>query len=178
MDPKPYIGLLTPRTIHRSDLPPDLAEFYCHNEGVGLESPPERMVRLCLLEEVKLIQWHDLHVIGADPAPGWEKFSAWRIGISSFFDEIVYVINAPSCASNAIMTLGIDVAGPGGDGPFANESTLVLGSSLSTWLEHLKTVNWMEYGLAPGAINEVPSEEQIRLRKYYRTLNPQATWLT
>ncbi len=164
--------------VDRSDLPPDLAGFYCQNEGVGRESSPERMVRLCLLEEVKLIQWHDLHVIGADPAPGWEKFSAWRIGISSFFDEIVYVINAPSCASNAIMTLGIDVAGPGGDGPLANESTLVLGSSFSSWLEHLKAVNWMEYGLAPGSIDDLQLEEQIRLREYYHSLNPQATWRT
>lgn len=41
--------------------------------------------------EVKPIAWKDLHIVGADmPPAGWESFSGYRLGVGSFFDEIIY----------------------------------------------------------------------------------------
>ena len=179
MDPKPFIRLTAQRVVDRPELPPDLARFYAKNEGVGLESSPKRVVRLCRLNEVALIGWPNLHILGADDEDdeqGWEEFTAFRIGVSSFFDEIVYVLDAPSCPRGAILTLGVDVAGPGGAGPAALEPSLVLAASFPEWLRHLERMGWVEYGLVPGCIGELPAQEQTKLRRYYRALNPQMAW--
>jgi hypothetical protein len=70
MDPKPFEKLTTRRLINRSDLPLDLAEFYAENEGMGLESSPDRIVRLCRLDEVSRVGWRDIHLDGKDDCPG------------------------------------------------------------------------------------------------------------
>src|SRR5262249_19706063 len=124
MDLKPFVHLAEPRAVNRSELPPDLAEFYTTHEGVGLESSPDRAVRLCKLDEVTRVGWKDLRLVG-DVPEGWEGFAAFRIGMGMFFEEIVYILDAPSCPAGSILALGRDLAGPGGAGPFSLESSLV-----------------------------------------------------
>jgi hypothetical protein len=173
MDDKPFVKRLFP--IDPPDLPADLAEFYARHEGVGLESSPDRVVRFCRLAEVTRIGWRDLRDWGADNCPaGWEGFVAYRIGISSFFDEIVYVLNAPCCQPGAILTLGIDVGGPGGSGPAALEGSLVLAADFSEWLQHMERMGWEEYGLA--GLDQLSPQQQTELRRYYKQLNPHITW--
>jgi hypothetical protein len=134
------------------------------------------LVRICLLNEVVRIGWRDLHILGTDECPGWEQFVAYRIGISSFFDEIVYVIEAPVCPLGTILTIGVDIAGPGGNGSAALEPSLVLAKSYPEWLRHLEENSWIEYGLAPGGIMELPISRQRSLLKYYQSLNPGIRW--
>jgi preprotein translocase subunit Sec61beta len=171
------VKLRQPRFVIRPDLPADLVKFYEQHEGVGLESSPDRVVRICLLDEASRISWQDLHVIGMDTVPGWsEGFAAVRIGISQFFDEILYVLKAPVCAEGSILTIGVGVAGPEGSGADILEAALVLANSFTDWLQHLKQVDWVEYGLVPGAIKELPEATQKEIRRYYLSLNPGITW--
>ena len=95
-----------------ADWPADLAEFYALHEGVGLESTPECSVRLCRLDEVQGVTVTDMqHFCGDDPA--WANFTGYQIGISPFFDRVVYVLSAPVCQHGAILVFGYDIAGPG-----------------------------------------------------------------
>ena len=176
MNPKPFVRLKQPRFLIRPDLPADLVKFYEQNEGVGLESSPNRVVRICRLKEVTRIGWRNLHILGREECPGWERFAGLRIGISSFFDEIVYVLDAPCCSLGAILSLGVDVAGPGGCGPAPLESSLVLAVTFPEWLRHLERMGWVEYGLVPGGILELPEPTQHELRRYYLSLNPGIAW--
>lgn len=176
MDSKPFERLSVPRNVEHYGLPSDLAAFYAENEGVGLESNPERVVRLCRLDEVARIEWRDLHIFGADECVGWKSFSAYRIGVSSFFDEIVYVLAAPVCPTGSILTIGVDVAGPGGSGPANLEPSLVLASSFAAWLTHMEACGRNEYGLVPGGLAELPEAEQRQHRHYYWMLNPEISW--
>lgn len=176
MDQKPFVRLTVPRIVEHLGLPTELAQFYSENEGVGRESSPDRFVRLCRLKEVERIGWRDLHIFGADDFPGWEQFAAYRIGMSPFFDEIVYVLNAPVCPAGFIFTIGVDVAGPGGSGSAILEPSLVLASSFAEWLERLEACGWIEYGLAPGDLTTLPEAEERKHRRYYQALNPGITW--
>src|SRR5262245_2681659 len=97
MDQRPFVRLPAPRVVERLVLPTDLARFYSENEGIGRESDPDRSVRLCRLNEVVQLGWCDVHVLRGYEIPEWELFAAYRIGISPLFDEIVYVLSAPSC---------------------------------------------------------------------------------
>jgi hypothetical protein len=172
MDPKPFVSLTAPRMVEQFGLPSDLARFYAANEGVGLESSPDRSVRLCRLDEVARIAWRHVHIFGADELPGWERFAAFRVGISPFFDEIVYVLNAPVCQAGSILTISVDVAGPGGYGSATLEPSLVLASSFTEWLKRLEACGWTEYGLGPGDLAKLPAAEERQQRRYYQTLNP------
>ena len=173
----PYIRLDAPRILSRPDLPPELTRFYAQHEGAGLSNEPYCIVRICRLDEVSPISGRDLHILGKENCPeGWERFAGFRIGLSSFFDEIVYVLAAPSCPTGAILTLGVDVAGPGGSGPAALESSLVLAPSFDAWRHHLQQTSGVEYGLAPGALADLPEAQQCELRQYYKSLNPGITW--
>ena len=174
MNPRPFVPLAESRPVE--GLPPDLAAFYAENEGVGLESSPDRLVRLCRLDEVLRIGWRDLHIFGNDPWPSWERFAAYRIGISSFFDEIVYVLDAPACPAGSILTIGVDISGPGGSGEAALKPSLILSSGLTEWLRHLERHGWMEYGLVPGSLVDLTEIEQRSLRHYYQSLNPGIDW--
>lgn len=176
MDAKPFVRLAASRIVE--GLPPDLAAFYAENEGVGLESSPERMVRLCRLNEVTRIGWRDLHLFGDDDFPEWDQFAAYRIGVSAFFDEIMYVLDAPSCPAGSILTIGMNIAGPGGSGEAALEPSLVLASSFTEWLRHGEACGWVEYGLIPGELTELPDDEQRSHRRYYQALNPGMSWGT
>jgi hypothetical protein len=160
--------------VERPDLPDDLSRFYAEHEGVGLESSLDRLVRLCRLDEVARIGWRDLHFFGAEECRGWEGFAALRIGMSSYLDEIVYVLDAPCCSAGAILTIGVDVAGPGGHGPATLEPSLVLATSFTEWLRHLESTGWVEYGLVPGGIAELSEHQAVR--RYYHALNPGISW--
>jgi hypothetical protein len=154
--------------VTRLELPADLAEFYDWHEGVGLESSYEQYpVRLCKLDEVIRVGWADVDRVGEVPE-GWEDFAAFQVGMGVFFDIIVYVLNAPSCPSGSILAIGRDMSGPGGEGPFSLESTLVLAACFPGWLAHLERWGWEEpavtgWGAPPG-----PHE----IRHYYLALNP------
>jgi len=176
MDAKPFTPLERPRAVARVDLPPDLLRFFRHNEGVGLESSHERDIRLCRLSEVKEYAWRDVPIFGADDDPGWDDFRGLYIGVSSFLDRIFWVRKAPCCPEGSIFALGPDVAGPGGAGEYAMEPSLVLASSFDEWLTRLARYDWIEYGLGPGAIWDLPEAEQTELRAYYRSLNPGIEW--
>lgn len=173
----PFVPLSTPRSTDNTGLPDDLAEFYRHSEGIGLEAHPDNLIRLCTLEEVERIGWSDLHVIGgSEPEEGWEQFSGYRIGTSSFFDEIVYVLDAPSCRPGSILVIGVDIYGPGGDGPSAFECSLVLAASFEEWIDRLKQANWIELGVIPGELENLqPADRQASIR-YYQSLNPKLEW--
>jgi len=176
-DPMPYRRLVAPREITDRHLPDDLRRFYAQSEGVGLDSDPERIVRLCKLAEVKAVRWADLHIFGKEqPGPGWEEFAGYRIGVSSFGDEIIYVLKAPVCAAGSIFTLGPDVAGPGGTGPLAIEPSLVLSTNFDEWLRNMERAGWREHGLTPGDISELPKGRKDHLLRYYKGLNPGIKW--
>jgi hypothetical protein len=178
VDPKPFVRLTSPRVVERPGLPKDLVVFYAENEGVGLKSNPDRVVRLCRLDEVSRIGWRDLHILGTDEYPGWERFAAYRIGVGPYFDEIVYVLDAPACPTGSILAIGVDVAGPGGSGPARLEPSLVLASSFAEWLSHLEECDWIEYGLVPGELTGLPEIKQRQHRAYYQALNPGISWGT
>lgn len=171
MPSKPFVELASPRVVGRPELPPDLAEFYAQYEGVGLESDPDRTVRLCQLMEVTRIGWMDLHIVAPGDVPeGWEGFAAIRMGMGMFFEELVYVIDAPSCPPRSILAIGGLAPGPGGSGPYALESTLVLAATFQDWLSHLEAWGWVEYAVA--GIGDLSDGQQQELLQYYLRLNP------
>jgi hypothetical protein len=98
--------------------------------------------------------------------------------VSSFFDEILYVLDAPVCPTGSILTIGVDVAGPGGSGSVVFEPSLVLASGFAEWLRHLEECGWVEYGFVPGALVELSGAEQRHHLRYYQTLNPGINWGT
>jgi hypothetical protein len=50
---------------------------------------------MCKLDEVAPGGRHGLLLVG-DVPEGWESFAAFRVGRGMFFDEILYVLDAPS----------------------------------------------------------------------------------
>jgi hypothetical protein len=120
------------------------------------------------LEEVAFIRWKDLLTFPDDVPEGWEGFAAVRVGLGMFGDEILYILNAPSCQAGSVLAIGRDLAGPGGHGPFRLESSLVLAQSFTEWLVHLERWGWVEYAVAGW---EAPSDPQ-EIARYYRALNP------
>ena len=169
MDQKPFVSLNRFRPIDRPDLPDDLVQFYKWHEGVGLESSPDRAVRLCKLVEVAQVGWQDVESVAEVPE-GWADFAAFRVGSGMFFEKIVYVCYAPSCHRGSLLAIGRDVCGPGGDGPYALESSLVLAASFSSWLAHLAQWRWIEP--AVSGIRELTKWEQGKILDYYLSLNP------
>lgn len=178
MDPTPFVTLPRDRALNRPDLPAELRAFYERNEGVGLESSPDRTVRICRADEVKLFGWQDVHIFGGDDWPGWETFSALLIGAGPFFDEIFYVLRAPSCPPGSILVFGTSIAGPGGTGPHAAEPSLVLAANFWDWLRRLERFGWMEFGIVPGELTNLPAAEQQEVRTCFASLNPGISWGT
>ncbi len=174
MDMKPFIELAEPRVVNRPELPPDLVEFYTQHEGVGLDTSTDRSVRLCRLDEVTLIRWKDSYRPSDNVPEAWQGFAAWRIGVGAFGDEILYVLNAPSCPPGSILAIGRDLAGPGGDGPFRLESSLVLGANFQKWLTHLERWGWVEHAI--GAADRMSESLEQELFRYYLALNPHITF--
>ncbi len=177
LDQEPFVELASPRSVGIHGLPEEIATFYARNEGIGLESSPDFIVRLCKLDEIKPITWKELHIFGADDPPeGWKNFAGYRIGISSFFDEIIYVASAPVCPPGSILTTGPDISGPGGTGRHTLEYSLVLASSFDLWIAHLSKSKWIEYGIVPGGVNDLPVAKQQAMTAYYKALNPGINW--
>ena len=137
IDQKPLVNLPTLREVNRPELPAELIEFYSRHEGVGFGSSPNRVVRIALLEELKLVGWKDVSV--SQVPEGWEHFAAWWVAYGTFGEKIVYVLEAPCCPSASI--LGIEgilaCGGPAGVGPHALGSSLVLAKTFRDWLVHL-----------------------------------------
>ncbi len=169
MSEKPFVPLATLRAINRPELPSDLREFYLHHEGVGLES--DLAVRLARLDEVRRVSWTDVAngVIGPVPV-GWEQFVALLIGRDGYFDDVVYILNAPSCPPGSIMLIGNMASGPGGDGTGDVEPTLVLARTYPEWLTHLQRWAWEEPSIE--GIGDLPERERQELCRYYLALNP------
>jgi hypothetical protein len=173
---QPVIPLAQAR--HVEGLPEVLESFYASHEGVGLESDPEWcLVRLCTLEEVKPVRWSDLHLFGEyPPEVGWEDFSGYRLGMGRFFEEVILISSSPVCPAGSILTLGVDVTGPGGEGPNTLEGSLVLATDFQTWLQRLRQDDWVDYGLGPGGIKNLPPDRAAALKQHFRRLNSKITW--
>jgi hypothetical protein len=171
MDLKPFIRLTARRLVRRPELPADLAEFYAEHEGVGLECGigPNRVVRLCKLDEVARVMWGDVAV--ADVPEGWEGFDAFQVGIGRFGEKIVYILDAPSCPPGSILAIGTNLVGcEGGDGPLKVDGSLVLAATFSGWLAHLERWGWTEPVIA--ATWELTEQERQELHQYYFAFNP------
>ena len=172
MNRKPFVRLAARRTLNRVELPFDLAAFYAVHEGVGLDSDYDHYpVRLCKLDEVARGGWTDFRK-GDELPEGWEGFDACQVGIGMFFEQIVYVLDAPSCPRGSILAIG-NVAGPGGTGPYALESTLVLATSFPHWLTHLERWGWVEWAVASSEPPPEPPPKR-EVIEYYLALNPNA----
>jgi hypothetical protein len=169
MDLMPFVRLAAPRVVDRPDLPPELAAFYTWHEGVGRDCDPDRSVRLHRLDEVTRVGWSGLGLVGGTPS-GWEGFAALWIGFGIYFQEVVYVLASPSCPPGSILVIGTDVCGPGGVGPDALESSLVLAASFPAWLTHLERWGWAEPAIATN--RGLTEREREEPRDYYLTNNP------
>lgn len=174
---EPFIELFPSRTVGRTDIPDDLRRFYAAHEGSGMESPPNRCVRLATLAEVRRVHWADLHGLGLDPAPPeWEAFDGWLVGSGEFFDEIIYATSAPCCESGAILAQGADIASTDGDDPKWLSCVLVLAANFEEWIARLARYDWFEYGLFPGSVSELTDSKQSDLRRHFAALNPGSHW--
>lgn len=177
MDPKPFIELKKLRRVSVDWMPGDLKEFYEAHEGLGLSSTVDSDVRLCKLREVKQITFADLdYVIGPKPSAGWKAFSAIRFAMGCFGDHICYVKSAPSAPAGSVMSFGFDVAGPGGTGDEALVNSLLLSEDFDHWIVRLERDQWIEYGLVPGGIDDLPAARKSELGAHFRRLNPRITW--
>jgi hypothetical protein len=173
MDLKPFVRLPAPRAVNRPELPPDLTEFYAEHEGIGLESSSDYPVRLCRLDEVDRIGWKDLlsFSASADDVPeGWRGLAGFLIGVGTFGEEILYVLDAPCCPAGSILALGGLAPGPGGTGPYTLEQSLVLAVSFRGWLAHLERCGWVEYAVT--GVRDLPEPQQEEVCQHYLALNP------
>lgn len=166
MSLNPFVILPTPRLV-AVNLPSDLSEFYRHHEGVGLEASPDANIRLCKLHEVRHVDFSDIHVLQDRESNDWRAFRGIRIGIDSWLDDVVYVLDAPNCALGAIMLLGPDVASPEGA-----EGSLVLAESLLDWLSNLELHGWVEYGTCPGGLQDISPNQRRIIVQRLNNLNP------
>jgi hypothetical protein len=140
-DNSAYFRLKSPREVDGPKLPADLVRFYAYHEGVGIESEPDRAIRLCRLSEVAKIGWKDLHILGEDEPTheGWSAFDGFRVGYSDTLDEIVYVISAPGIRSGSVMALGESaMVGPPGDDADGPYGAIVLADSFGAWVQRLE----------------------------------------
>jgi hypothetical protein len=106
----------------------------------------------------------------ADVPEGWEGFAAFRIGVGRFFEEIVYILDAPSCPPGSILAMGGNLFAVGGDGPYVLDASLVLAATFPGWLAHLECWGWAEPAIAPAW--ELKEQEWQELNHYYLPLNP------
>jgi hypothetical protein len=167
---QPYIKLDRIRGVDLSSLPRDVADFYSQNEAT---EPGDADYTILLHQLSKLRRVTKKEIIWFDE---WTKFSGIEIGRSCFGDRIVYIQCCPVAPAGSIMAFGIDVAGPGGEGDETNDHSLVLDLNLKSWLNRLARDGWIEYGIVPGAIKDLPADRQRQLRKHFLTLNPQIEW--
>lgn len=141
-----------------------------------MELALKRFVSFCRLDQVIPVRWCDLHIFGRHAVVGWESFSGHRIGTSICFEEIILVESSPVCAAGSIIAFGVEVAGPGGDGPNTLDGTLVLDTDFTSWLKRMAQDNWTDYGLFPGALKDVPTARATTLKQHFKRLNPKISW--
>ena len=174
MDPKPFRTRKVRRSLAGSELPEDLKAFYARHEGVGLDRPV-RAIRFCPLRDVQPVRWKDLHVVGWRDKCPWRSFSAIRLGMSSLFDELLYILKCPASGPGAIMAFGADMTnGPGGTGDKLHPMSLVLAPSFSEWLARLERLDWNEPGIGCSSVDYQGAEWKA-LKRYYGALNPHST---
>ena len=167
-----YFALNAPRRVDRTDLPDDLARFYARHEGVGLEAPPDRSVRIARLDQVRRLGWKDLHIMGQydPPHAGWASFAALRIGRSDMLDEIVYVLSGPAgIPPGSIVAMGTGgIAGPAGDDPRGPGSALVIAASLDAWVARMERDGADAHGLGADPGSELAKElARLNPHSYY-----------
>src|SRR4051812_8610768 len=95
LDPPPFTNLAKPRAVPQG-LPPDLAAFYQHHEGCGMDDEAEmepRDLRLAKLEDLKTLRPKDLYI---ESAAAWATFKAIRIGAGAYGDTVCYELRAPA----------------------------------------------------------------------------------
>ena len=170
MDLTPFRRLAAPRAVDRR-LPPELADFYARHEGVGLDTGPDRFVRLCTLGEVVRVGWADVGSVG-DVPEAWGRFAALRVGLGMQGEWIVYVLDAPSCPPGSVLAVGTYLVGvgAGGEGSDALDGTLVLAASFPGWLAHLEMWGWAEPIIA--GMGNLPADQHREACRYYLALNP------
>jgi hypothetical protein len=174
----PYTRLSSRRLDVPQWLPPDLRAFYEAHEGVGREASADYPVRISKLAEVALVAMHDLHLFNDFPLlGGWDRFAGIRIGIGCFFEELIYVTQAPVCPPGSIMAFGVDVDGPGGVGSDDDAAgSLVLAATFGEWINRLRVDGWVEIGLVPGEIDGLSTGRATELRRRFAELNPRSGW--
>jgi hypothetical protein len=106
-----------------------------------------------------------------DGPEGWEHFAAFPIGMGMFFEEIVYILDAPACPSGSVFAVGeILIGWEGGTGPFKLDGSLVLAATFTDWLAHLERWEWQEPVLA--GMGDLPEPKHREACRYYLALNP------
>lgn len=178
MEAAPFIALPSPRTVAIPWLPDVLRAFYNTHEGIGLDADVDNPIRLGRADELVRVRLDELDMFrGYEPEGPWASFSGIRLGISCFFDNIVFVLHAPVCDPGAILAFGPDVPGPGGRGDDADiPGSLVLARDLDSWLGRIREDHWHEYGLVPGEIDDLPEARAAFLRRHFLDLNPKIDW--
>jgi hypothetical protein len=172
-----YYALPTPREVRTRGMPEDLRRFYRSHEGIGLETPPDRAVRLARLDEVRPVGWRDLHIVGDDEPPhqGWESFAGWRIGYSDMLDEIVYIVHAPGVPPGAVLAMGTGMTmGPGGNDANGPGSAIVVAASFDDWIRRLEQHGPLAHGLFVD--DELPDEVAAKLHAELARLNPRSDY--
>jgi hypothetical protein len=158
-------------------MPEPLRHFYRTHEGIGLESPPDRAVRLARLDEVQHVTWKDLHIVGDDEPPheGWKSFAAWRIGYSDMLDEIVFVVRAPGVPTGAVLAMGTGVMiGPAGDDGEGPGGAIVIARSFDDWITRVQRDGPLAHGLFVD--QELPNQVAKELRMELARLNPHSDY--
>ncbi len=87
-----------------------------------------------------------------------------------FFEEIIYVLNAPICMAGSIMVVGGQTIGPGGFGPFILERTLIVASTFSHWIARLKKSQWIEPCIS--GLGDYSEKDQQQIIQFYIEMNP------
>jgi len=169
MEEQAFVSLAESRRINRTDLPDELARFYSNYEGNGLGT--EANLQIARLNEVKKVRWTDLYPTVPE---GWEEFSGFLIGNSSYGDYVIYVISAPGIKVGAVLAIGkTELYGPAGDNENGPENTLVLAESFDLWVRRLCKLGCAAHGMflyldIPGWMNDLIKSEISALNPHSR----------
>lgn len=159
-------------------LPPEIAEFYASNEG-HCPVIPEYIVGLFPLKNVAVGTGRIVPSLASiyedEPDNPWLHAKVALLGQDSFGDDIFYARSTPARRDGGIYLVGRDVGGPKRN-KVQDSRVLCLASSFASWLEHLRANDWIDYGVVPGEIGELPRAKQTELRRYYAALNSKLDW--
>jgi hypothetical protein len=172
-----YVDLAVPRSIGRTELPKEVAEFYMRHEGIGIESDPDRVIRLCRLDELARVSWEDLHLFGGSPPPheGWASFDGFRLGYSDTLDELLYVLKAPGIPAGSVLAMGVNaMVGPAGSDVDGPNGSIVLAGSFDEWIGRLERFGSAAHGLFIDM--DLPDEVAQVLFQRLAELNPHSEY--